>query len=445
MLKYGLLSHKNEALQFSNSKQKEEVNLGDYVQSIGVHVAYDAVGVPAEQIEWVEKYAICGEKNFFRKEDNTYIVTLNNVYSGGGHNEVLHPFPTARNVIPLFIGFNCLDENIIAENIDFFKKWEPIGCRDEKTKELVKKYEINCFLSGCSSILLPERKTDKNQQTVFFVDIPDSLHPYIPPEYLKNAKFVSQNILKSKFEYVEDDTYYKETIEYLSMYEKEAMLVVTSKLHCAIPCLAMGIPVILAVENIDYRFAWVEKLLPIYTNWETIEWECIKRDISHAKELLLNVYRNRISVLENGFAYKNESINKIDFFYMCRVRNQYNMQKKKQVERIVKGLKKRRKKSKLKVLIWGAGRTGGFLFDLLNNEFVEVEIQAFIDSYRKGYYKNKFICGPEDINKYEFDFIFLCTVPGKVTAIKKMNELSLIEKVNYEEVFFESVFCRNAE
>ena len=49
---------------------------------------------------------------------------------------------------------------------------------------------------------------------------------------------------------------------------------ITSRLHCAAPCAAMGIPVIFAVTERSSRFAWIETLLPVYTpeQYAHIDW-----------------------------------------------------------------------------------------------------------------------------------------------------------------------------
>ena len=48
-------------------------------------------------------------------------------------------------------------------------------------------------------------------------------------------------------------------------YQDNASLIITSLLHISTPCVAYGIPVILARDLISYRFSWLDKLLPIYS------------------------------------------------------------------------------------------------------------------------------------------------------------------------------------
>ncbi|WP_073095483.1 polysaccharide pyruvyl transferase family protein [Cyclobacterium lianum] len=49
------------------------------------------------------------------------------------------------------------------------------------------------------------------------------------------------------------------------LYKRYATLVVTSRLHCALPCIAMGIPVIFFGNPLDYRVSIIGELgLKIY-------------------------------------------------------------------------------------------------------------------------------------------------------------------------------------
>ncbi|MGV0033849.1 MAG: polysaccharide pyruvyl transferase family protein [Candidatus Azotimanducaceae bacterium WSBS_2022_MAG_OTU7] len=51
--------------------------------------------------------------------------------------------------------------------------------------------------------------------------------------------------------------------ELLERYRTQAKLVITSKLHCALPCIAMGIPVIFFADKRDERLHLVREFIPI--------------------------------------------------------------------------------------------------------------------------------------------------------------------------------------
>lgn len=90
------------------------------------------------------------------------------------------------------------------------------------------------------------------------MDSPKGIDKYLPDEY------------KDRVVYVSHETDSGEKLEerakkLLERYGREAALVVTSRLHCASPCMAMGIPVILARKYFDPRYEWIGKYLTLYT------------------------------------------------------------------------------------------------------------------------------------------------------------------------------------
>ena len=61
---------------------------------------------------------------------------------------------------------------------------------------------------------------------------------------------------------------FKHLLQDYESYKKEARLVVTTALHCATPCIAMGIPVVLIATDIPentQRFSSLTGLLKIYS------------------------------------------------------------------------------------------------------------------------------------------------------------------------------------
>lgn len=66
------------------------------------------------------------------------------------------------------------------------------------------------------------------------------------------------------------------------------------------------------------------------------------------------------------------------------------------------------KKEKYKVLIWGTGSSCDRLLNIINHN--KVIIEAYIDTYNYGKYKNeKIIISPNQINNYNYDFIFVAS------------------------------------
>ncbi len=192
-------------------------------------------------------------------------------------------WPISPNIKPLFVSFhlNAHIANTLLNkkgNIDYFKKYEPIGCRDFYTVNILKKYGVESYYSSCLTTTLSKIDIPKTDDIIFF-DVLFNLdkkayyervprHYYrdlikfkLPKlgnhkEYLKSI-FPAEIVDKSKFE----TAFYKEKgttandrfneAERLLKIFASAKLVITSRIHCALPCLAMRTPVIFVMGGLN--------------------------------------------------------------------------------------------------------------------------------------------------------------------------------------------------
>lgn len=181
-------------------------------------------------------------------------------------------------IIPLFVSFHMNNTAapymLSPEGIAYLKKHQPIGCRDQYTVETLKKHGIDAYFTGCLTLTLDSYKVSDAERNdkIYIVDplygyttkrkVTRSYKTFIRSilngkifELGKRAKhlkkIVSADLLESAI-YVNQEppskTYTHE--EKFEMAEKllhdyaRAKLVITSRIHCALPCLAMGTPVI---------------------------------------------------------------------------------------------------------------------------------------------------------------------------------------------------------
>jgi hypothetical protein len=270
-MKYKLLSIRGE----------KETNIGDYVQALA-----SAQFLP--QIDgFINREAL---KTYNQEECK---VIMNGWY-------IHHPeqWPPSDKITPLYVAvhFNALaqKELLSEESINYLKKHEPIGCRDTYTQNLLTKKGVNAYFSGCMTLTLGNKyKVENNQREdkCYFVD-PYFITHWTPFTLLKNSIYLLLNwkpisIISKKYpedkkglrkkiilttfyreykkiftketlinaEYIcQQNTYYKEQFrtdeERLKEAERlvkkyaKAKLVVTSRIHCALPCLGLETPVI---------------------------------------------------------------------------------------------------------------------------------------------------------------------------------------------------------
>jgi hypothetical protein len=263
------------------------------------------------------------------------------------------------------------------EGVAYFKKYSPIGCRDLGTKVLLQQYGVPCFFSGCLTLTLGRKykKGNKNGK-IYFVDpyyenifinnekvsyskilflipliiknlikifkisrrlLQYRLYDFIPTSYLSGKRFLyAVSFYCAYRRFFSDDvllncemlTHYmpslkdkndNERFDYAeSLIEKyaSAALVVTSRVHCALPCLGLETPVIFTWgKDLDqYRFGGIINLFRVinYVNGrlstdddylKAIDGKITKKtkiknkqDYLHLKEELIKICENFIKI-----------------------------------------------------------------------------------------------------------------------------------------------------
>jgi hypothetical protein len=296
-------------MKFANYifKGKNLNNLGDHIQIITIDFLYQQMGVPLETVIYINK----DDLHCYDGEPVLLPVSMPLVeYKERGMAGMFSP-----KITPVFLGLTMSKDELLSEEISYFKNHEPVGARDERTYNTLTKYGINSYLNGCLTPALPVREKDAEKQNkIFIIDPTAGIKDYIPSEIARNAVWDTHMIYK----YIENPI--QKTQERFNQYRDEAKLVITSLLHCSIPCMAMGIPVILAKDLISYRFSWLEALLKIHTtpDYESINWNPVPIEYESHKKLIIDLFNKRMSRENSTFETE-----KIHNFYMNRERKNY--------------------------------------------------------------------------------------------------------------------------
>lgn len=105
------------------------------------------------------------------------------------------------------------------------------------------------------------------------MDVPIEAEKFIPKDIREHSEIMTQQYYFSADMSIDKilDTIKSQYCKYA----REAKLVVTSRLHVASPCMAMGIPVVFTKNQIDARFGWIDNYIPLYDlkSYEKINWE----------------------------------------------------------------------------------------------------------------------------------------------------------------------------
>lgn len=278
-----------------------EVNVGDYMQLEGIKEAYRRLGIPEEELVEVERDQLA----LYTGE---YVILPMTTPFLAVHGQ--RSFPLSEKIIPIFIGFHASDESV-AREIAKYERFGIFGCRDLVTMELMKKQGVSAYMSGCFSIGAKKRTSTPPNGKVYICDPPEQLIPYIPKEYMDNSVCLSIPLRKMKV-----PGYSQENADVAKKYVKNlqnelkenAKLVITKRLHMALPCIAMGIPVVLAHECDagfveESRFAGLDKIVKVYKPREygEIDWEPEVPDIEWLKEKTIQLAVNRIQETANKY------------------------------------------------------------------------------------------------------------------------------------------------
>lgn len=85
----------------------------------------------------------------------------------------------------------------------------------------------------------------------------------------------------------------------------------------------------------------------------------------------------------------------------------------------------------IKYMVWGADVSGKTALKLISEELENSECMAYIDPMKNGEIDGKPIINPEDITKYNPDYVFICTQAGAKMARKLLKELGRKEILEY--------------
>lgn len=162
-------------------------------------------------------------------------------------------FPPAPGIVPVFVGFHITRDFgaarwlLAGESLEYLRRHQPIGCRDDGTRQMLEEAGVSAYRSLCLTLTLPPRDRPPADGRVFIVDAGDV---HIPRRIREGAVRQTHAARPGST----DAEKREQARHLLDAYRTRARLVVTTKLHCALPCLAMGIPVVFFGDPDDYRF-----------------------------------------------------------------------------------------------------------------------------------------------------------------------------------------------
>lgn len=242
-MKYGLILNKNN------------LNIGDDIQAFAT----------ARFLPQVDYFIDREYMDDFRpEEDEPVAVIMNAWYMWHKWN-----WPPAKNIIPLFVGFHYADHQLAKQpgspikyeflngiGGDYLKAYGPIGCRDYYTRDQLQALGIESYFSGCITMTIPKMpETSEKGSYICLVDLEEKVANKMKKllaEKNIDVRVITHNRERNSEMSWEDRE--KQVTDLLTLYQN-ARCVVTKRLHCALPCLALETPVFMIKEmEDDIRF-----------------------------------------------------------------------------------------------------------------------------------------------------------------------------------------------
>jgi len=219
-------------------------------------------------------------------------------------------WPPSQFLRPIFVGFHVAPNKrkLIAAHAQYLRRYEPIGTRDKGTADFLNGLGIRAGVTYCLTLTLPSRPKAPANGKVIIVDAGEIK---IPSTVRRNAVKLTNEFFF--FPGLREATKLQYARELIEFYRDTASLIITTRLHCALPCVAMGIPVVFFGDPADYRTSIVRDIGgTIYDKRihgknvlgrigqaiDPIDWSPLPLDITALKERLLQEVSTRIEAVE---------------------------------------------------------------------------------------------------------------------------------------------------
>ncbi len=282
-MKYKLLSVNTPGIR---------INIGDYIQALA----------SAQFLPRIDGFVDREALDSYNDEDTKVVL------NGWFMHKPEH-WPPSKCIVPLFIAFHLNPftngKMLTSTGLEYFKSKEPIGCRDTYTRDLLLKNNIKAYFSGCVTLTLGRNfYTNNKEDKCYFVDPIvsikwnklgllknlvlyfflkykiDKLSPkisfgkrnkgirrkvrlvsfyleyskYFTDDTIFNAEYIEHESVDFSIKFPSDEMLLREAENLVRKYSR-ARLVVTSRIHCALPCLGLETPVIYIDGITDPRSA----------------------------------------------------------------------------------------------------------------------------------------------------------------------------------------------
>jgi len=267
----------------------EYFNIGDYIQSLAA-----------------KQFINSKEKIIFLDRDNlNYKGSLIKIIFNGWYY-IYPPINFSENIIPLFISFHINNIDKIKYMKKILKKYEPIGARDINTMIALQKNGIKSYFSSCLTLTLGKTYSSKiKKNIIYLVDYKFNKNFFIDLEIIKILNFYQPDEVKFMSHYINITYSHQKRFEIAKNYLKkysQAKLIITTRIHCALPSISLNVPVILVIpkKNNDGRYTGLANTFLNFIGYYPKSKKFIKEILIDEKGYVINDqgYKNYVYKME---------------------------------------------------------------------------------------------------------------------------------------------------
>lgn len=411
-MKYGYMFYQKP---LKPQMKTRPINLGDPIQSYAVKNLYREMGIPEEDIIPVPRYDLSD----YDGEECVCVVNSASNYEELAYDSHFMPPSEKVHAIPMSLHIH---RKLSEAELAYYQTCGGVGCRDIRTAEYLRGLGVDAYLTGCLTLTLPRRSEEiaKNADKVYFFEVPSDVMKIIPQE-LKEEGIVLSNVLRfenpgNSNRISVEDTYeeHRKGEERVALLRDTARLVITSRLHVASPCLAMGIPVILVKKHFGDRFGFIDRLLPTYEpeHYGEIDWNPKPVDFEEDKAKIKQVFFDKVKAAVSRIELEKMWDSKEPIYEI-----EYNAEAFHAIKKIDFP------EHAFQYAVWGIVlNISFFIEEAMRIQVPKAKLIAGIDIAAEGTYCDVDIIKPEEIKNLPQDTIIMVAAP---TAQEPAKELLL--------------------
>lgn len=173
------------------------------------------------------------------------------------------PFPPPPNIEAVYVALCASSLNSGDKaTIEHLRASAPIGCRDQHSVRWCANLGIAAYFASCLSILLERTIPYDPAGPIVTVDV----NPKLLPPFQETMLAVTHRVRPAGFPLPQSRL--EAMDKRLKVYQR-ASLVITNRLHVAMPCLGMGVPLVMVqADSLDFRLTALPDFVHVHKKEE---------------------------------------------------------------------------------------------------------------------------------------------------------------------------------